>query len=231
MSEALAITDTGLLALLQLASPGLPVGAYSYSQGLEAALACDLPGEAGAIAGWIRDHLELVVARCELPVLLRLRRAWEANDTGAAAYWNEFFLASREAAELRAETLQMGHSAARLLGELDAGTPEGRRSLAALPPTFPAAFAFAACAWGVAEQAMALGYLWAWAENQVLAALKAAPIGQVAGQAMLRRLARGLPACAARAAAVHDDDIASFAPGLAIACARHETQDGRLFRS
>lgn len=231
MTDHLALTETGLLALLQLASPSLPVGAYSYSQGLEAALADDLASAAPAITGWIRDHLELVVARSEAPVLARLRRAWAADDRDALAHWNEFFLASRESAELRAETLQMGHSAARLLAQLGAADESQLGFLASLPPTFPASFAAGAVAWDVPERPMLLGYLWAWAENQVLAALKAAPVGQAAGQAMLRELAACIPGCAARAAAAADDDIAGFAPALAIASCRHETLPSRIFRS
>jgi urease accessory protein len=231
MTDPLALTETGLLALLQLASPSLPVGAYSYSQGLEAALADGLPDEPEPIAVWIRDHLELVVARAEAPVLARLRRAWAADDRHAVARWSEFFLASRESAELRAETLQMGHSAARLLAQLGAADEARLEYLAQLPPTFPAAFALGAVAWEVPERPMLLGYLWTWAENQVLAALKAAPVGQAAGQAMLRALAARIPECAAHAAAVADDDIAGFAPGLAIASCRHETLANRIFRS
>jgi urease accessory protein len=231
MTEPLALTGPGLLGLLQLASPSLPVGAYSYSQGLEAALADELPGEPDAIAGWIGDHLELVVARCEAPVLARLRRAWAVDDRAAVARWNEFFLASRESAELQAETLQMGHSAARLLAQLGAADEATLAFLAGLPPTFPASFALGAVAWDVPEAPMLLGYLWAWSENQVLAALKAAPVGQAAGQAMLRRFAACIPERAARAAATADEDIAGFAPGLAIASCRHETLANRIFRS
>ncbi len=231
MTEPLALDTPGLLALLQLASPSLPVGAYSYSQGLESALADGLPGEREAIGGWIRDHLELVVARCEAPVLVRLRRAWDAGELGAVAHWNEYFAASRDTAELRAETLQMGHSAARLLGQLEAATPERLQFLAALPPTFPAAFACAASAWSVEPRAMLIGYLWSWLENQVLAALKVAAIGQASGQRMLRELASLVPVLAERITALEDDELAGFAPGLAIASCRHETLDGRLFRS
>ncbi len=231
MTERLALTETGLLALLQLASPSLPVGAYSYSQGLEAALADRLPADPQSIGAWIRDHLELVVARNEAPVLARLRRAWVADDRQAVARWNEFFLASRESAELRAETLQMGHSAARLLAQLGTADAKKLEFLAGLPPTFPASFALGVVAWNVPERAALLGYLWAWAENQVLAALKAAPVGQAAGQAMLRELAACIPECAAHAGAVADDDIAGFAPGLALASCRHETLANRIFRS
>ncbi|MBI2312676.1 MAG: urease accessory protein UreF [Betaproteobacteria bacterium] len=225
------LADSALLRLLQLVSPSLPVGAYSYSQGLEGALASGLPPERGAIAGWIGDHLEFCVARCEAPVLARLHRAWRAGDIEAVGRWNEFFVASRDSAEFRAETLQMGFSLARLLEQLGSVEPRRIAALKSLPPAFPAAFALAACDWGVPQQAALVGYLWAWAENQVLAALKAAPLGQTAGQAMLQELAAGLPGLAAAALTMDDDDIAGFAPGLAIASCLHETQGSRIFRS
>jgi urease accessory protein len=229
--DATPLTEPALLALLQLTSPSLPVGAYSYSQGLEAALAADLPGDRARIAEWITDHLELVIARCEAPLLLRLHRAWRTNDYAGAARWNEFFLSTRDTAEFRAETLQMGHSAARLLAQLDAARPEALEFLLGLPPTFPASFAFAASAWDIPERAMVVGYLWTWSENQVLAALKAAPLGQAAGQSMLRTIAARIPSIAEHAMTLADDEITSFAPGLSIASYRHEMLAGRIFRS
>src|SRR4030095_16961195 len=74
-------------------------------------------------------------------------------------------------------------------------------------------------------------YLWSWLENQVLAAMKTIPLGQVAGQKMLLALGAAIPAAVARVQQVADDDITSFAPGLAIASARRETQYSRLCRS
>ena len=76
-----------------------------------------------------------------------------------------------------------------------------------------------------------MAYLWSWLENQVMAAIKAVPLGQVAGQRLLLALGARMPAAVAVAKAVADDDVASFAPGLALASARHETQYTRLFRS
>lgn len=222
----------GLARLLQLASPALPVGAFSYSQGLEAAVeAGDVKDAAGA-ERWIGDALTLNFARFEAPVCWRLYSAWAKQDFAGVRDWNERFIASRETAELRAETLQMGYSLRRLCADLDEFAGPGLAELAALDEvSFPAAFGFAAAHWEIAAGDALVAYLWAWLENQTMAALKAVPLGQTEGQRLLARLGARLPAIAAAALAAEDAALANFAPGLAIACSRHETQYSRLFRS
>jgi urease accessory protein len=214
-------TSTESLArLLQLASPALPVGAYSYSGGLEAAVEEAIVRDATSAERWIDAVLEHAVAQMEAPVLWRMMR-----DATGMKEWNEFFLASRETAELRAETVQMGYSLARLLADLDVG------KIGLEEPSFPAAFAFAVSAWNVDAHAALQAYLWSWLENQAMAAVKSVPLGQTDAQAMLLRLGGKLAGIAERAAAIRDEDLANFTPGLAILSARHETQYSRLFRS
>jgi urease accessory protein len=208
-----------LANLLQLASPALPVGAYSYSGGLESAVDAGLVHDAASAQRWIGDVLEFSLARMEAPVLLRMMAP------GRAAEWNALFLASREAAELRAETVQMGYSLNRLLEDLGVG---------AVPleePSFPAAFAHAAVHWGIEPEAALQAYLWSWLENQVMAAVKAVPLGQTDGQRILLALGERLPSLAREAKAMQDEDLGNFAPGLALLSSRHETQYSRLFRS
>lgn len=220
-----------LVRLLQLASPTLPIGAYSYSQGLERAVADGIVHDAAGAQAWIGDILVLVVARGEAAIVWRLLRAAGA-DWSAFAHWNGWFRASRETAELRAETEQMGSSLARLALDLDLLDGPARDALPALAPvTLPAAFALAARGFAVPAPAALAGYVWAWLENQVLAAMKLVPLGQVAGQRMLKALGAELPQIVATATVLRDDDLATFAPGLALASARHETQYTRLFRS
>ncbi len=216
-----------LVRLLQLASPTLPVGAYSYSQGLEAAVAAGIVRDAASAERWIADVLEFSLARMEAPVFLRLAAAWRAGDDAAAARWNEWFLASRESAELRAESAQMGYSLARLLREL--GVDDGPAAWEEI--SFPAAFACAVARWNLDAREALVAYLWAWCENQVMAALKAVPLGQTAGQKMLLALGERLPVIAGAAGALADDALGNFAPGLALLSARHETQYSRIFRS
>lgn len=230
MSASLAF-----VRLLQLASPVLPVGAYTYSQGLGQAIdRGSVADEAGA-QRWIGDAMALGVARWEAPAVGRLLRAWRDGDDGAVARIDAAFIASRETAELRAETLQMGHSLARLLAGLPAfvdapGGYAGR--LAGLrAPAFPTAWSAAAAAWDSPDGDSVAAYLWAWLENQVMAAVKAVPLGQSAGQRMLAALGARIPDLAARALLRTEEDLQNFTPGLAIASAAHETQYSRLFRS
>ena len=222
-----AAVDVKLARLLQLASPALPVGAYSYSQGLEAAVEAEIVRDAGSAGRWIGEVLEYSVVRMEAPILLRLIAAWRANDLAAVRTWNGLFLASRESAELRAETVQMGYSLARLLVEL--GEAHGLSEVEEI--SFPAAFAHAVAKWGIEAHPALVAYLWAWLENQVMAALKAVPLGQTDGQRILLALGERLAGFAEQAAATGDEELGSFAPRLAILCSRHETQYSRLFRS
>jgi len=220
-------TSTELVRLLQLASPTLPVGAFSYSQGLEAAVEVGMVRDRASAEQWIGDVLLLSLARMEAPMLLRLIAAWRADDGADAERWNEAFLASRETQELRAETVQMGYSLRTLLVQLEDAAP-----LAALDePSFPAAFAYAVARWKIDPHDALVAYLWSWLENQVMAALKAVPLGQTDGQRILLALGARLEAIAGEAAALDDDALGAYAPGLALLSSFHETQYSRLFRS
>ena len=215
--------------LLQLASPSLPVGAYSYSQGLEAAVEAGIVRDASSAAQWIGDVLELSIAGMEAPIFLRLVAAWKSGDVEAAQRWNLEFVASRETAELRAETLQMGYSLRTLLDSL---AIENAQQLEAFDElAYPTAFAFAVAAWKIDEREALTAYLFAWIENQVLAALKCVPLGQTDGQRILLDLAQRIASVVGVAGTIQDQDLASFAPGLALLSARHETQYSRIFRS
>jgi urease accessory protein len=219
--------STELARLLQLASPALPVGAFSYSQGLEAAVEAGIVHDRESAQQWITDVLRLSLARMEAPILVRLIDAWQAGDRAAVVRWNEEFLASRETQELRAETVQMGYSLRMLLVQLEDAT-----ALDAIDePSFPAAFACAVACWRIEPHEALVGYLWAWLENQVMAALKAVPLGQTDGQRILLALGTELEAIAREAAALDDDALGGTAPGLALLSSRHETQYSRLFRS
>jgi urease accessory protein len=176
--------------------------------------------------------LELAVAGMEAPVLLRLQRAWDAADVAAVEYWNAFFLASRESAELRAETVQMGYSLTRLLNDMNENDATSFALLQRIDePAFPTAYACAAVRWRIDPSAALVAYLWAWIENQVMAALKAVSLGQTAGQKILFALGARLDNISHVATAKADNELGNFAPGLAMLSSCHETQYSRLFRS
>jgi urease accessory protein len=221
-----------LVRLLQLASPALPIGAYSYSQGLEWVVAAGGVRDAAAAQVWIGDALELVIAPGEAAVVWRLLNAVQSEDWSQAAEWNDWFRASRETTELRAETEQMGSSLAKLasdLGLLD--TPAAAAAAAMAPVTLPGAYALIVRGFAVPAAGALTAYVWSWLENQVLAAMKTIPLGHSAGQRLLVELGARIPGAVTLARSIADEDVSSFAPGLALASSRHETQYTRLFRS
>jgi urease accessory protein len=225
MIEAMALSR-----LLQLASPMLPVGAYAYSQGLEAAIEGGTVSDAAGARAWIDDVLTLYLARFELPVLHRLHDTW--RDGGDAAEWNTMFRAGRDIGEARAETLQMGYSLVSLLRDLDSFAANDLDRLGAMAPvTYPLAYAFATAHWGIPAETALHAYAWSWLENQVAVAMKTIPIGQVAGQRILMAVGGNLHAHVEQAMARPDEILSNFAPGLTLAACRHETQYSRLFRS
>lgn len=221
------MNGAALLHLLQLASPALPIGGYSYSQGLEAALEAGLVRDATSARDWIGRALDEVVARWEAPLLWALLRAFAARDRDAIAALGACFLASRDSAELRAETVQMGHSLGRLLGELGLGEPE----LLGGEPTLPLAYACAVDALGIPHEQALLASVFAWTENQVLVCVKSVPLGQVAGQRLLLALRPDIEGAARTARALPEEEWSNWTPGLSMLSMRHEVQHGRLYRS
>ncbi|HTN50593.1 MAG TPA: urease accessory protein UreF [Burkholderiaceae bacterium] len=213
------------LALLQLASPALPVGGFAYSQGLEAAITDDTVRDAATARRWIVDALTLVLARLEAPLWLRVHDAACADDTRQVVRWNEELLATRETAELRAESLQMGASLARVFPALNLDPPDLES------PTYTAVFAIACARLGITRDEGLAAYLWTWAENQVLVAVKTVPLGQQAAQAMLYALHPSMQQAIGTARALGDEELGTCAFGAVLHSARHETQYSRLFRS
>ncbi|MDB5944101.1 MAG: ureF [Ramlibacter sp.] len=245
-------TDAPLLQLMWLASPALPIGGFSYSEGIEAAVDCALVSNEAQVGDWLVDQLHLTQARGDLAVAAQAIAAWQAADMERVAELDAWVLQTRETSELRQQSEQMGRSLVEWLRsvrpELVASVggqlaPCVRPELVEGPAastssartdvffTYPVAFALAASATGASARDCLLAFAFGWAENMVQAALKSVPLGQSAGQRVLGRLAREIPAAVDVALALHDEDRQAFSPMLAILSARHESQYSRLFRS
>jgi urease accessory protein len=222
-------TDLALLRLLQLVSPGLPIGMYSYSQGLEKAIDDGWIRNADDTGEWISGLMAHGQSGIDLPILARLYTAWERSDSVKVSDWSKTLMAYRETAELRAEDRQTGQALARLLNDL--AIPEMQVWIRQPEATLATLFSFAAVHWGVPQRETLIGYLWSWLENQVLCAVKLVPLGQVAGQRLLKELAANIPALVDKALTLNDKDLGGSAFGLALASSRHEMQYSRLFRS
>jgi urease accessory protein len=220
-----------LLSLMQLASPALPVGGFSYSEGLERAVEAGWVHDEASAATWLGDQLQLSLARSELPLMARAFIAWHEHDAKRLQALQDWALATRETQELRAQTVQMGHAMTQWLAHQHNDARWATLRALQPAPTWPVAFALAAVRSGATALDALLAFGFSWAENMVQAALKAVPLGQTAGQRVLAQLADRLPAAAQQALALRDDQRQAFAPALAIACAQHETQYTRLFRS
>lgn len=218
-----------LARLLRLASPALPVGAFGYSQGLEWAVETGTVRDETSAEIWIGALLRSTFARFELPAFSAFCDAWAGNDADRAARLNADYVATREAAELRAETVHMGAALRAALvagGDIDVQPLHALKSLA-----FPTAFAFAAAKWDIPCREAAVAYAFAWVENQVSAAIRLVPLGQSAGQGILAKLSPEVVAAAETAVDLLEEAWSNFSPLYAIASCRHETQYSRLFRS
>ncbi len=245
------------LQLMWLASPALPVGGFSYSEGLEAAIDAGIVTNEADVAPWLRDQLHLAVARSDLAVVARAVPAWQRHDLARVRELNDWVVQTRETSELRLQTEQMGRSLVEWLRNRSGGAlvhvangADGAdrvdtrlASCAALPPapTWPVAFglAVAQClpepgARTDGEAALRealLSFTFGWAENMVQAAIKAVPLGQSAGQRILQSLIDAIPDAIDHALSLPDSQRQAFTPMLAILSAQHETQYSRLFRS
>jgi urease accessory protein len=248
-TRAEALTPFARLQLMWLASPALPVGGFSYSEGLEAAVESGKVAREADAALWLRDQLHLSLARSDLPVVARAVAAWQRHDLGRIRELNDWVAHTRETSELRLQTEQMGRSLVEWLrnrsGVARQAADDGRLAqCAALPPapTWPVAFALAvaqclplpssqaASQQGPLREAL-LSFTFGWAENMVQAAIKAVPLGQSAGQRILQALIDDIPLAIDHALALPDSQRQAFTPMLAILSAQHETQYSRLFRS
>ena len=222
--------NSTLLRLLQLASPSLPVGAYSYSEGLEYAVEQRTVTDAATLQSWLEDALHYGGVRVEAAVLVRTYDARIADDGDAVRHWNEWLTAARESEELRLQNHEMGRALLKLLAELEP-PPKSISSLLSQPCNFAVVFAIAAAHWNIVRDAAVIGYLQTWTANMINAGVKLIPLGQTAGQRLLWDLQSTIEGTARAAATVADDDLAVSNWGQALASMRHETQYSRLFRS
>jgi urease accessory protein len=233
------MNNDALLNLLQITSPSLPVGAYSYSEGLEFLVEEGSITNVAQLEQWIVESLATGSIALEAAVLLRAHRAWIAQDLDRLAYWNHWLSATRETMELQRQSWQMGRSLLKLLQDLYSYpiSADNGHSWVAIERSlgencnFAIAFALATGLGGINEQMAVLGYLYSWASNLVSAGVKLIPLGQTAGQRLVMNLQGPIVDSLEHILFLPDDQLYSCSWGLTLASMAHETQYSRLFRS
>ncbi|MEM9485753.1 MAG: urease accessory protein UreF [Cyanobacteria bacterium P01_F01_bin.116] len=225
---AINIDDTALLKLLQLTSPALPVGAFSYSEGLEMLVVQGYLTDSHALRHWLIQELRYGSVRLDVAIATRTHN--NLHNPDQLAYWNQWLTASRDTAELRQQSWQMGRALVRLAQKLH---PEMIPTFTACgnPCNFAVAFGIMAAHWQIDSHTMALGYLQSWAANLIGAAVKLVPLGQTDGQICLLDLIPDLRAAVESIVELRDDELYVSGWGGAIASMHHETLYTRLFRS
>lgn len=221
-----------LLSLLQLASPALPVGAYTYSDGLETLVETGAIGDRVSLKHWLEQELSYGAVRIDAAIALRAYKCTQQGDTVTLNYWNDWLSALRETEELRLSSWQMGRSLLRLIVELEpAIEPTVSSLIAGNACNWAIAFGVAAGYWQIDRTATLLGYLHSWATNLVAVGVKLIPLGQTVGQNLLLNLQPNIERATAEILRLTDDELSSCSWGLSLASMAHETQYSRLFRS
>jgi urease accessory protein len=226
----LNLSPNSLLRLQQLASPVLPVGAYSYSEGLEMLVENGTITSAETLQHWLEQELGIGSLGIDGAMLCRAYRAVQQANYGQLTYWNNWWSAARETQELRQQSWQMGRSLVRLLRSLDTSM-QPWLDLLAEQANWAIVFGAAAAHWQIDLQAALLAYLQGWAGNMIGAGVKLIPLGQTAGQQLLLDLMPVIVATAARVVTLPDTDLCSCSWGVALASSQHEMQQVRLFQS
>ncbi len=216
------------LHLLRLVSPSLPVGTFSYSKGLEAAVEAGWVNNEASARDWILGTLEHSFACLDGAVFLRMMADVAMQDYDALRRQDGWLAAARESRELQQEDRRMSEALLSLLGDLDVLTDNVSRRP---PRTYAGAFALAADHWHVAPRNALEGLLWSVVEGQVAAALRLVRMGQTAGQRILIAAIPVIERSAVMAARIDEGEIGNVSVSMAMASAWHETQYSRLFRS
>ncbi|MDJ0555434.1 MAG: urease accessory protein UreF [Microcoleaceae cyanobacterium MO_207.B10] len=229
-----------LLSLLQLASSTLPVGAYSYSEGLELLVARGKIYDIKTLKIWLENCLKFGSIRLETALMIRAYWATKSANLQGLNNWNYWLTATRETEELRLQSLQMGRTLMRLFININV-EPNLQVPLVSWLQeklktdadfcNFAIAFGIIASHWQIEPEAAILGYLYSWMTNLVNAGVKLIPLGQTVGQKLLLEMQDQIVFTSQEVIKLKDDELNSCSWGLSLASMAHETQYTRLFRS
>lgn len=216
--------------LLQLTNSAMPIGGFSYSEGLEQLIEQKIIPDYNALKIWIEDSLNFGTIRLEACVLKRVYDAKRAHDKKSLFFWDEWLLATMEAEELRRQSLDMGRALQRLLTSL----VNNDSPLEKYQPTlknYASVFGEAIADWEIPLAPALYGYLYRWVSSTLDVGIKLIPMGQSAGQKCLWNIHPLLEEKVSELLSLSDEDLYSWNIGIVLASMHHETQYSRLYRS
>ncbi|NEP90159.1 MAG: urease accessory protein UreF [Okeania sp. SIO2C2] len=230
--------ENQLLCLLQLASPALPVGAYSYSEGIEILVTTGKISDYDSLKNWLIDCLKFGSIRLEAALIVRAYRETNSGNLQLLNNWNNWATAVKETEELRLQSLQMGRTLIRLFTNIQPYLSTELMSFVQKKLetetdfcNFAIAYGLISASWQIEIETAILGYLHSWATNLVNAGVKLIPLGQTVGQKLLWELQNQIVLSAKEILKLKDDELNSCSWGLSLASMAHEVQYTRLFRS
>ena len=219
------------LSLLQLVSPALPVGAFSYSEGMEVLIQNGTIRDEIALLSWLEAELTHGALRVEAAALCPLSAlllGWSGGSEAARERLIDldgWLRASREASEVRAQQSQMGLSLLQLLADLGHPLP------LPLELSWPSAWAWAGVVLQIDANEMVQGYLYGWVANQLSAAVRLLPLGPSRAQVLQHKLNPLILRQAAELKDSNPEDQWSSGVGAGLAQLAHAELYSRLFRS
>jgi len=223
------ISQLSLLRLMNLMSPTLPIGGFSYSQGIEQAIENNWISDINTAQQWLENQLYFGLLYTDLPILIRLYESTFIGDKDQALEWSNFLLACRETRELRQEEINRGRALTKIIESLESSAVSGWSKIT--NTNHLSGYALISNVWKIPIDELLLGYSWSWLENQVSAIVKIIPLGQTEGQLLLNKLVKEIPEVISKSKGVAIEDIGMTQPAVAIASSLHETQYTRIFRS
>lgn len=227
-----ALMHSQLLTLLQLSSPALPVGAYSYSEGIETLAAKGTIATASDLLHWLSQELKWGSIRIETAIAGGVYEVVSQQNFEQIDHWNQWLSAFRETEEMRSQSWQMGRSLLRLFNDLEPElSAQFPKAIRAADCNFAIAYGLVAQAWQISWDEAAIAFLHSWAANLISAAVRAVPLGQTEGQRTLRQLAEPMQTAQGEIAAITDADLMACNWGVSLASMQHEALYSRLFRS
>lgn len=227
--------DHGLYRLMAWLSPSFPVGGFSYSHGIEAAVGAGLVTNRDTLQAYVAAAIADGAGRSDATLFAAVWRAVDAGDDHGFQSAAERAAAMRGTAELALECLSQGTAFLATVRsswpDVDLGHWLGVLNGAQCKAAYPVAVALCAAASGVKLRPALMAYLQAFSAGLITAGVKLVPLGQTDGQRIVAALEARIRDAADRAMARPLDDLGSAAPLIDLLSMRHETQYTRLFRS